>query len=653
MTHAPHTNVDIAIITIRDDEFRALLHAFPHEVGLGYHRGGHREYTLRSADCGNGHYRIAILRLIEQGNGEAQNAARDLLEDLQPNAALVVGVAAAVPSEEVCLGDVVVATQIHDFSAEKNQFLAPPTYAATGGTITIRLASKVANLAGRQRDLGDWTTNLPTPPIVSLENLSLYGDPAWKDKVTRSLTMHYRHGRLTYRVPKHVDGAIASSDRLIQDPAIVRPWLTSSRKLLAVEMESGGAFRALRERCPMLTIRGIDSIIGMNRDEEWTKYACASAAAFTRAFLRTFPIPRKGTTLDSQPAQASKQTATMPRYESMETLRPFPDPYVRSTPPSHSQPPPIDNLSPARLPTTAYQWHEVSIHPRIVAAAPNGAGDVPPQSRPAVTWGGLLIVAAVGLIAAMGLTVVLGLAKELYGDATIMDSTTVKDPQPAHRDTLPTPEGTSAQVENRKARTASDHKHRPETAVAVEDQGGDAQAKESQPSTEVAVADQGGDAQAKTPGPPPPRIRSSKTGQRPAKSAAGPPAVLTKAKDKVTRANPPPTSATPLDPYPSTEQTPATKCTRKPKKVTREMGFNLDMPVPFGIRPYLEDAMEAARDRAISRAQSRCQEYKMDDETVTVVIDTESYKCPSGEFGNCGFKGTGRCRFFAATEECN
>jgi hypothetical protein len=55
-------------------------------------------------------------------------------------------------------------------------------------------------------------------------------------------------------------------------------------------MESGGVYRAARDRCPMLAIRGISDIVGLKRADAWTKYACASAAAFTRGFLRTRPI---------------------------------------------------------------------------------------------------------------------------------------------------------------------------------------------------------------------------------------------------------------------------------------------------------------------------------------------------------------------------
>jgi hypothetical protein len=87
----------------------------------------------------------------------------------------------------------------------------------------------------------------------------------------------------------YIAGPIASSDRLVKDPMLLIPWLQTAPNLLAIEMESGGVYRAARERCPMLAIRGISDIVGLKRAAAWTKYACAAAAAFTRAFLRTWP----------------------------------------------------------------------------------------------------------------------------------------------------------------------------------------------------------------------------------------------------------------------------------------------------------------------------------------------------------------------------
>jgi hypothetical protein len=55
------------------------------------HKGASRQYILRYAEVATGErYTVAILRQVEQGTGEAQHAARDLIEDLAPKLVLVV-----------------------------------------------------------------------------------------------------------------------------------------------------------------------------------------------------------------------------------------------------------------------------------------------------------------------------------------------------------------------------------------------------------------------------------------------------------------------------------------------------------------------------------------------------------------------------------
>ena len=280
--------VDIGILTIRDDEFRAVLAAFPDKVGI--HKGTSREYALCAADAGGGkRYRIAISRLIEQGNGEAQDAARDLIDDLTPRLVLVVGIAGAPPSEDVKLGDVVVSTRIHDFTVEARKAGEDPTYSITGGPIDKALAAFVTNLAAHDHELGDWTAQLAPPPPVAWEAADrLYGPPDWQRALRDKLAYHYGAGAAA--APVYATGPIAASNRLVKDPELLIPWLRTARDLRAIEMESAGVYRAVRGRCPMLAIRGISDIVGLKRSDAWTKYACASAAAFSRAFLRTRPI---------------------------------------------------------------------------------------------------------------------------------------------------------------------------------------------------------------------------------------------------------------------------------------------------------------------------------------------------------------------------
>src|SRR5262249_53569245 len=159
--------IDIGILTIRDDEFRAVLQIFPDDHKI--HKGRHREYTLRTTDAGEGaRYHLAILRQIEQGNGEAQEAARDLIDDLQPSLLLVVGIAGGLPSDDISLGDVVLSTRVHDFSVEARKFEEETRYNVGGGPIAKEISAGVANLSAHESELDGWWADLPSKPVVGL-----------------------------------------------------------------------------------------------------------------------------------------------------------------------------------------------------------------------------------------------------------------------------------------------------------------------------------------------------------------------------------------------------------------------------------------------------------------------------------------------------
>lgn len=297
--------VDIGILTIREDEFRAALQVFPDDHGI--YKGRHREYTLRTADAGRGNrYRLAVLRQVEQGNGEAQEAARDFIDDLQPSLLLVVGIAGGLPSDDICLGDVVLSTRVLDFSLEARKFQEHTTYNVGGGPIFKSIATGIANLSARESELGNWWEELPPKPSVTCAPSRLYGPTVWRRRVRETLKSHFANG-VPPKPPTFSAGPIASSDRLVKDPKVLFPWITAARGILAIEMESAGVHRATRDRTPMLSIRGLSDIVGLRRLEAWTKYACAAAAAFARAYLRTQPVP-----LRESPELASAMTV-LPR----------------------------------------------------------------------------------------------------------------------------------------------------------------------------------------------------------------------------------------------------------------------------------------------------------------------------------------------------
>ncbi|WP_437854606.1 phosphorylase family protein [Sorangium sp. So ce363] len=282
--------IDFGIITIREDEFEAVLQRLPERIGIAR---GRRVYNLRRMTLnGSSSYSLAVIRCLEQGNGEALDAARDLLEDLAPRWLLVTGIAGGAPAHELTLGDVVVSTRIIDFSVEAVLKDGSHEYVAGGGPIHREAAMLAANLPAIKDELGAWNTpeSIGAPrPRVELTPERFYGDQDWQEKVRASLERHFWSGD---RTPKVTAGALASSDKLVKDAERIQVWLRAARQFLAIEMESGGVHRAAQGRdVPFLAIRGISDIVGFTRDPAWTEYACHSAAAFMAAFLRTCPIP--------------------------------------------------------------------------------------------------------------------------------------------------------------------------------------------------------------------------------------------------------------------------------------------------------------------------------------------------------------------------
>jgi nucleoside phosphorylase len=326
--------IDVGVLTIREDEFRAVLQVFPD--GHGIYKGRHREYTLRTADAGqSARYRLAVLRQIEQGNGEAQEAARDLIDDLRPSLLLVVGIAGGLPSDDICLGDVVLSTRVLDFSLEARKFQEHTTYNVGGGPIFKSIAAGIANLSARESELGNWWEELPSKPSVTWAPSRLYGSTVWRRQVRGTLKSHFGKG-VPAKPPTFSAGPIASSDRLVKDPKVLFPWITTARGILAIEMESAGVHRATRDRTPMLSIRGLSDIVGLRRHDAWTKYACAAAAAFARGYLRTQPVPLREspelasavTVLPRENAEAGPDSRTADLEEGFANLIPlrlFPD----------------------------------------------------------------------------------------------------------------------------------------------------------------------------------------------------------------------------------------------------------------------------------------------------------------------------------------
>ncbi len=279
------STVDFAIITAKQEEFQAVLERFPQQFDESFQRL-RRHYTFRKVTTSGGrNYVLAIVRCIYQGLSEAQNLATDIIEDLRPQWILFVGIGGGVPSEDLFLGDVVLATQIHDFSLGADTPMGRE-HAVQGYNLPKNVGTLVASLCGRQSELGEWNHHkmigYARPPIQGSEE-NYTGDAEWDDRIRKAI--HFHSDRI---FPKFVDGPIASSDDLLKDYNKLKERLQIDRRILSAEMEAAGVAKACNRhdgQVLFLPIRCISDIVGLRRDPGWTQYACKVAASFTSALI--------------------------------------------------------------------------------------------------------------------------------------------------------------------------------------------------------------------------------------------------------------------------------------------------------------------------------------------------------------------------------
>lgn len=282
-------NIDVGIITIKPEEFKAVtdrlgkwstLHGFKHQ------------YVYQSITTRNGlNYNVAVARCLEQGSINAQSLTADMVNDLNPTWLFLVGIAGGIPMDEFSLGDVLLCTRLYDFSISCISEDVPPTFALSGGPMHP-IATKLLELLPAYEDqleASGW--NLPSAlqkerPIIDFNSpffsKNLYGDTDIKNKVINSLRLNFSEPRK----PKYHLGATASSGHLIKSTSMIDIWRSCARGIADVEMELAGVYSAAQKcNIPVIAIRGLSDIVGYKRSPEWTQFACETAASFAISLI--------------------------------------------------------------------------------------------------------------------------------------------------------------------------------------------------------------------------------------------------------------------------------------------------------------------------------------------------------------------------------
>jgi nucleoside phosphorylase len=301
--------VDFGVISIREDEYDAVLKRLTVEQLLV----GRQRYAMsRLKTVSDDEYVVAAVRSLEPGTGQAQDVARTMIDELDPQWILLVGIAGSIPDYEYTLGDVILASRLHDFGVsamiEGDDGKTRQEFASGGGPMHPDVQSLIANLPALNLFLDEWflPSALSAPrPVVRFGADNFYGNEAWQKKVKDCLRSYF--GKRSKRdYPKALAASVASSGILLKDTQTAAVWLTTSRDIKGIEMELAGVYQAAwGYHKPVLAIRGISDVVGLRRSPEWTNYACHTAAAFTLALLQSRPIVPLESKEGSQPVPST------------------------------------------------------------------------------------------------------------------------------------------------------------------------------------------------------------------------------------------------------------------------------------------------------------------------------------------------------------
>ncbi|WP_438035444.1 AAA family ATPase [Sorangium sp. So ce204] len=277
-------------MTFREDELEAVLERFPRETTVSRAR----IYSISRLPIEEGEsYTVAVTRCVADfPSSDVVGAIDELVQDLAPRLLLIVGIAAGIPSEEVTLGDVVVATAVVKASRKAMRESQPLSIEHMHKDV-VKWASSLPVLISSGWNHQEFTG--PAPSIVH----EFAGDVSLKDEVSLSLKRQFTPpSTLANSIPRVkvgksrcVAGAIVASDYVMSDDDLRSIFNGLRHSVRAVEVKSLNAYGAAHVRgLPIMSIRGISEIIGMERDPAWIPYACRVATSFALAFLQARPI---------------------------------------------------------------------------------------------------------------------------------------------------------------------------------------------------------------------------------------------------------------------------------------------------------------------------------------------------------------------------
>jgi len=311
MTRLSHEDYKIGWICALPLELTAALAMLDdtHER-LPQHKNDDNSYVL--GRIGDHNVVIATLPDKETGTNSATQVAAHLLRTFDSvRVGLMVGIGGGVPSPEndIRLGDIVVSRPTNDTGGviqydygkhlpdgfqQSGILLNPPPRVLRGAIAQMKARQPLPSHNSLSHHLST-STNPRLPPEFTY--------PAGeRDELFKAKYLHIgggtcggcnranlvgRDARPDPCIPVVHYGIIASGNQVMKD-ALLRDQLAAKYNILCFEMEAAGLKIAL----PCLVIRGISDYSDSHKNQQWQKYAAATAAAYAKELLKYVPIEK-------------------------------------------------------------------------------------------------------------------------------------------------------------------------------------------------------------------------------------------------------------------------------------------------------------------------------------------------------------------------
>lgn len=253
-------DIDIAIITAIEDEYKALLQVFPGANNPVYRNGAscfRRFQTMNKKKKGK-ELSLGLFQQEDMGMVQAAILVSRIIFKHKPKFLAMCGVCAAVKRDKIQLGDAAVFSPVYDYGVGKyTEGLFSPSY--------------------RQREV-DKTTKKILDTMVHdktlLRNI--------KDKVECD-------SKPTGELQAHIMVS-ASGASVLADQKHIKEILKYQRDLGAIDMEAYAIAKAAyladeEKEYPWIVVKGIQDYADVEKDDTYRKYAALISAEFLRCFF--------------------------------------------------------------------------------------------------------------------------------------------------------------------------------------------------------------------------------------------------------------------------------------------------------------------------------------------------------------------------------